>query len=78
MAVTEPVLPGFTEASFTHDGTSRRIFRAGRGPPVVVIHEAPGITPPVATSPGIPPAPRSTRCSTSYRNACAQGDHTRS
>jgi dienelactone hydrolase len=48
MAVTEPVLPGFTEASFTHDGTSRRIFRAGTGPAVVVIHEAPGITPPVA------------------------------
>jgi dienelactone hydrolase len=46
--MAEPVLPGFTEESFTHDGISRRIFRAGTGPAVVVIHEAPGITPPVA------------------------------
>jgi hypothetical protein len=43
MAVTEPVFPGFTEASFTHDGTSRRIFRpAGRRDPRGARHHSPG------------------------------------
>jgi dienelactone hydrolase len=41
-------LDDFTERSFTHDGTTRRVFGAGTGPAVIVIHEMPGITPPVA------------------------------
>jgi dienelactone hydrolase len=41
-------LNGFTESTFTHDGLDRRVFRAGTGPAVVVIHEVPGITPQVA------------------------------
>jgi dienelactone hydrolase len=41
-------LDGFTERSFTHDGTTRRVFAAGSGPAVIVIHEMPGITPQVA------------------------------
>jgi len=39
------VLAGFAERDFTHDGTTHRVFRAGSGPAVVVIHEAPGIHP---------------------------------
>jgi len=38
-------LMGFTESSFTHDGTTRRVFRAGYGPAVIVIHEVPGLHP---------------------------------
>ena len=41
-------LPGFTESTFTHDGLARKVFRAGSGPAVIVIHEVPGITPEVA------------------------------
>ena len=41
-------LDGFTESSFTHDGMTRPVFAAGSGPAVIVIHEVPGITPPVA------------------------------
>jgi dienelactone hydrolase len=41
-------LEGFTAESFTHDGATRPVYRRGRGPGVVVIHEIPGITPPVA------------------------------
>jgi dienelactone hydrolase len=45
--MTDP-LDGFTERSFTHDGTTRRVFCSGTGPAVIVIHEVPGITPAVA------------------------------
>jgi dienelactone hydrolase len=45
--MTEP-LDGFAEDTFTHDGTTRRVFRLGSGPAVVVIAEVPGITPTVA------------------------------
>lgn len=45
--MTEP-LEGFTEDTFTHDGSTRRVFRHGAGPAVVVIAEVPGITPAVA------------------------------
>jgi dienelactone hydrolase len=38
---------GFTESTFTHDGISRPVFRAGDGPAVVVIHEVPGLHPEV-------------------------------
>ena len=41
-------LPGFTDAPFTHDGTTRTVFRRGTGPGVLVMPEIPGITPAVA------------------------------
>ena len=41
-------LDGFTETSFTFDGVTRPVYRAGSGPGVVVVHEVPGITPLVA------------------------------
>jgi dienelactone hydrolase len=43
-----PELPGFTQESFEHDGTSRPVYRRGSGPAVIVIHEVPGVTPRVA------------------------------
>lgn len=39
---------GFTDTSFTHEGATRTVYRRGSGPAVVVMHEIPGITPPVA------------------------------
>ena len=41
-------LPGFESFAFAHDGKTRTVFRRGSGPGVVVMHEVPGITPPVA------------------------------
>jgi dienelactone hydrolase len=41
-------LEGFTETSFSHDGATRPVYRRGSGPGVVIMHEIPGITPPVA------------------------------
>jgi dienelactone hydrolase len=41
----EDLLDGFEESTFTHDGVSRRVFRAGTGPAVIVIHEVPGLHP---------------------------------
>jgi dienelactone hydrolase len=41
-------LEGFEEFTFTHDGATRTVYRAGRGPGVVIMHEIPGITPQVA------------------------------
>jgi dienelactone hydrolase len=41
-------LEDFSETSFDFDGDRRRVFRIGSGPAVIVIHEVPGITPPVA------------------------------
>ena len=38
----------FTTFSFTHDGATRTVYKKGQGPAVVVMHEIPGITPPVA------------------------------
>lgn len=40
-------LPGFTASSFTHEETTRTIFRRGKGPGVVIMTEIPGITPAV-------------------------------
>src|SRR2546421_10872136 len=40
-------LPGFQASTFTHDGVSRQVFRAGTGPAVIVIHEVPGLHPEV-------------------------------
>lgn len=42
-------LGGFTESTFEHDGVPRVLFRRGKGPGVVVMHEIPGITPQVAS-----------------------------
>jgi dienelactone hydrolase len=38
-------LEGFTEDTFTADGTTKRLLRGGSGPAVIVISEMPGITP---------------------------------
>jgi len=40
-------LGDYTEDSFSHRGKSRRVFRHGTGPAVIVIAEVPGITPEV-------------------------------
>jgi dienelactone hydrolase len=42
------MLDGFEATEFTHDGKTLPVFRRGKGPGVVVIHEIPGITPEVA------------------------------
>ncbi len=42
-----PDLAGFARDTFTCDGESRTVYRAGTGPGVVVVHEIPGITPAV-------------------------------
>jgi dienelactone hydrolase len=39
---------GFDIRDFTHEGKTRPVYRRGRGPGVVVMHEIPGITPEVA------------------------------
>jgi dienelactone hydrolase len=41
-------LEGFAETTFNHDGATRTVYRRGAGPAVVIMHEIPGITPPVA------------------------------
>jgi dienelactone hydrolase len=41
-------LDDFTRFDFWNDGQTRRVYRKGEGPPVIVIHEMPGITPSVA------------------------------
>ncbi|MDP6177340.1 MAG: dienelactone hydrolase family protein [Acidimicrobiales bacterium] len=41
-------LDGFEIGQFSHGGTTRTVFRAGRGPAVIVMAEMPGITPRVA------------------------------
>jgi dienelactone hydrolase len=40
-------LEGWESKPFTHEGTEHLVFRRGSGPGVVVMHEIPGITPPV-------------------------------
>ncbi len=42
-------LSGFELEGFEYEGTTRSVYRGGRGPAVIVIHEIPGITPPVAS-----------------------------
>ena len=39
---------GFTESEFEYEGARRTVYRRGQGPGVVIMHEVPGITPPVA------------------------------
>jgi dienelactone hydrolase len=41
-------LEGFSETRFEDGGAARTVYVRGRGPGVVVMHEIPGITPPVA------------------------------
>ena len=38
-------VPGFDVTTFTHDGRTHEVYRAGAGPAVVVIHEMPGLHP---------------------------------
>jgi dienelactone hydrolase len=38
-------VPGFDVTTFTHGGTTHEVYRAGTGPPVVVVHEMPGLHP---------------------------------
>lgn len=38
-------LDDFTESVFAHDGDTKRVWRAGHGPGVLVIHESPGLHP---------------------------------
>lgn len=40
-------LGDYSDETFTHDGKTRKVFRRGEGPAVVVIAEMPGITPKV-------------------------------
>lgn len=40
-------LPGWERSSFTAGGITHDVHRRGRGPAVIVVHEIPGITPPV-------------------------------
>ena len=40
-------LEGFRQSPFTHDGSTRDVYRKGEGTAVVVMTEIPGITPPV-------------------------------
>ena len=47
MAATDP-LADFSSLPFTHAAATRTVYRKGSGPAVVVMHEAPGITPEVA------------------------------
>jgi dienelactone hydrolase len=41
-------LDGFDDFEFSHNGATRRVYRRGTGPGVVIMHEIPGITPEVA------------------------------
>jgi len=38
-------LSDFTVDTFTHDGSTKTVYRAGEGPGVLFMHEVPGITP---------------------------------
>ena len=40
-------IQGYERFSFTHEGSTRDVFRKGKGPAVVVMTEIPGITPQV-------------------------------
>jgi dienelactone hydrolase len=42
-------LAGFEETRFAFEGAERAVYRRGKGPAVVVIHEIPGIIPEVAS-----------------------------
>jgi len=44
-----PELTGFDQVTFRHEGRTHLVYRAGRGPAVIVIHEIPGIHPGMIT-----------------------------
>ena len=48
MCAAMAALDGFTKTSFTYNGETKDVYRAGTGPAVIVISEIPGITPAVA------------------------------
>ncbi|MBX2871190.1 MAG: dienelactone hydrolase family protein [Saprospiraceae bacterium] len=37
-------LPNFSRSTFTHDNISHYVYTAGEGPPIIIIHELPGMT----------------------------------
>jgi dienelactone hydrolase len=39
-----PVLPGFTEETFRHSGTTRHVYVQGEGPSVLLLHELGGMS----------------------------------
>src|ERR1044071_4185018 len=43
----------FDEFDFTYEGKTRKVFRKGTGPGIVIMHEIPGITPEVADFAGM-------------------------
>jgi dienelactone hydrolase len=45
--MASPTLAGFDEFLFTHEGATRTVYRRGQGPGVLLMHEIPGLTPPV-------------------------------
>lgn len=45
MSDYQAALVGFDESTFTHDDTTRTVFRAGSGPAVIVMAEMPGLHP---------------------------------
>ena len=38
-------IPGYSERDFTHEGVTKKVYRKGSGPGVIVITEVPGIHP---------------------------------
>src|SRR5690349_12398800 len=46
--MTTEVLSAFEQDSFTYNGETKTVWRAGSGPGIVVMSEMPGITPDVA------------------------------
>ena len=42
-------VPGFDVTTFTHDGRTHEVYRAGTGPAVIVMHELPGLYPGMVT-----------------------------
>jgi dienelactone hydrolase len=42
------VIEGWEQSSFTHDGITHDVYKAGSGPAVIVVHEMPGLHPGVA------------------------------
>ena len=41
-------VPGFEVTTFTHEGRTHEVYRAGTGPAVIVVHELPGLYPGMA------------------------------
>ncbi len=48
MTADSDALADFTTDNFTYQGKTKTLYRKGRGPGVVIMHEIPGITPAVA------------------------------